>query len=245
MLEGDGEIIFSFRFGYYGDFVFDRYLENNLKIKTDRTRMITNAGYLVFGMKGAEIFATIGESRLSIFSPAISFSQGQSFPEDSAIVDIAFHDNLSWSVGGRYQFFHYRCLGLGVAGQYFQTKPHLDYFNVLDNFQITNNICTNWKEWQVGLGCSLDFASPFPVFAWSLYSAVKYSHCAVRGNMPLMLASSISLLDADLFLPNFHSRKNIGLAIGATAVMNTKVGVTVEASFFDTSAVTAVLEINF
>lgn len=237
------ENFYSFRFGYYGDFVFDRYLENHLG-DIEKTRLMTNAAYFVFGMKIAEVYATFGESKLTMFSPANSFVLEGPL-DTNPKVDLFFRENFSWSIGARAELFQYRWLTVGVAGQYFLLSPELDCINVFQHFENIHSRNLSWHEWQIGLGCSLDFATTLPCFTWSLYSAVTYSRCYFTTNNVLLITSETTLLGQDLFLQNCCARKNVGLAIGATVAIHTKAGITVEASFFDAKAVSAVLEINY
>ncbi len=97
---------FSVRFGYYGDFVFNRHLEvddHDIGDDIEETEIFTNAGYIAFNFfDTADIFVTFGGTNFFIHANAANFGG----PNGNRFV-LEPETEFPWSFGGRVTFW--RC----------------------------------------------------------------------------------------------------------------------------------------
>lgn len=214
----------SFRVGYYGDFVFDRRLEvdnspNNSDIR--KTRIITNAGYLAFNVWNRyDLFVTLGETKFHIETPGSAFSlKGAGFVFNDT-VEIETESFFSWSVGLRATLWECGKLGLGAEAQYFQTRPRLNYFEVpgYDVAYFDSRARTNYREYQVGLGVTYQIVLTECGTFVVPYVGAKWSRA--RFNLDDYIVNLTSPftdpLTADMF--NLDSHHGFGAVIGVTLV---------------------------
>lgn len=136
---------FSIRAGYYGDYVFNRYLEVDENLNTadiDQTKATTNALLVGVGLcNRLDLFATLGASKFSIKTPASAFGlkfagvittqfnviTRNNIPsfDPNGLMEINTESNLSWSAGLRGVLWKCGNCVLGAEGQYFQTRPKI------------------------------------------------------------------------------------------------------------------------
>lgn len=239
---------FSFRFGFYGDYVFERHLKFKAPAAlvpvgthgrvVDHTRINTNAGYLALNICNRfDVFATLGVTRLGldISGPAILVAAGSR-------VHLETNSNFSWSVGGRLTLWECGCTALGLEGQYFSWRPNVQRVSgsiagVALNINPTGQHL-RWQEWQVGLGISHRINILVP------YVAVKYSraYTSWSGTPDPVLAALIPA-----FAPGsrFRSQKHWGYAVGVSLVDCGKMDVTAEGRFADEKALYINAQIRF
>ena len=225
----------SFRVGFYGDYVFNRHLaidngHNDRGQGVHRTELFTNAGYLAFNIcDRVDFFGTLGATNIFMRTNVTSFAPV------FVIGDFKFETDFSWSVGARATLWECDCFALGMEGQYFQTNPDVDHFIRGDTGTVvyfdTNN-STSYSEWQVGLGASYRFATNCPSFSLVPYAAIKWSNARWE-------FASFTFTDADttFTLHRFEPYKNWGYAIGMSLTLCDMIGVTVEGRFADEKAV--------
>ncbi|MCH9611417.1 MAG: Major outer membrane porin [Chlamydiales bacterium] len=159
---------FSMRFGYWGDYQFNRYLEKDsaseAKRDTDVTRVITNAAYFAGNFWDRfDIFGTLGATSVNLWSdqilyPGHSVFQDTTGPTTAPVVTtttfgttasgqvlshLQTNTGFSWSIGGRITLWECECTAIGLEGQYLQSRPHLKFLDLYQNQNVTvNNVIT-------------------------------------------------------------------------------------------------------
>lgn len=226
---------FSFRFGFYGDYVFNRHLEcdeNHIVDDIEDTELFTNAAYLVANYwDKLDFFVTLGASNFRICTNAFTFNG----PNSQRFV-LESETDFSWSVGVRLTFLQLGCTTLGAEGQYFFTKPHVTRVTVGDtnsNYP-PNFIKLKYQEWQFGFGVSHRI--------WNLVPYVGAKACGVKvdfGDALIPVGASI------LSLPDLDNRFIGGFVIGVSLVDCDRMALTVEARYPDEKALYANGQIRF
>lgn len=218
----------SFRGGFYGDYVFNRHMRTRKHgdRKIDEFEIFTNAAYLALNIcDRLDVFSTLGTTTFDFkANPKIL---GAAHP---ARVYLQSENHFSWSVGGRLTIWDCDCFYFGVEGQYFRTKPrinlveipafHLDYTD--------NTVKSTYSDWQVGIGasyllqvgCSGIDAVPYVGVKWS--GAKAHFHNAIVN---------------DIILYDQKNDKLWGYAVGMTVTFCDALGVTVEGRYGDEKAV--------
>lgn len=233
----------NYGIGYYGDYVFNRHLETDPGRSIDTTKIFTNAGFLALNFKErAEVFATLGVSRLSLNTSFAAFNVPVAAePDPFPLFELESGSAFSWSLGARATLFSYKCATLGVEGQYFSTKPDIKrvYIAAGAVSYLDNTLITHYTEWQVAAGISYRY-NPFFI----PYVAVKYA----RSHWKLADGENI-LIDeqGDAFFFNLHSQKDWGYAVGLTLCpyFCDKLAVSVEARFLDEKALHVNAQMRF
>jgi major outer membrane protein len=208
---------FSFRIGYYGDFVFNKHMENYNGDSSDVevTRIFTNAGYLALNIcERFDVFGTLGATNL-FYETELDFSAGS--------MELQTRNDFSWSVGVRGTLFECGTTYLGVEGQYFYTNPHISRVTESSTRSgyPSGNVNIKYYEWQIGLG-----------LAHRIYNLVPY--LGVRWGMSKLDndAAMVELtINRTADLHNTRSKDNWGYAVGVTMVGCEKASLTVEGRF--------------
>lgn len=216
--------------GFYGDYVFNRHMKTSRGRSVDTVKLFTNAGYLVVNFaQQADLFATLGTTRISLNTSLVAFNQVDPFP----LFELESNSAFSWSLGGRATLYTYKCASLGIEGQYLSTKPNIKraYIAAGASAYFDNSLVTHYTEWQLGSGISYRYN---PIFV--PYVAVKYaySHWKLANGRNIVVQSN-----TNTFFYNLHSQKRWGYAVGLTLFPNRcdKLAVTVEARFLDEKAI--------
>ena len=211
----------SLRFGFYGDYVFNRHLDfehrDNDQRAIERTRINTNAGLLVLNFYNRfDIFSSLGVSNLWLKTNASGLSLIPSV--NGTRIEIETGSDFSWSVGGRGTIFECGCTTLGIEGQYFSFRPDVQRVTIGGAMSAYPDHSSNLKydEWQVGVGIAHRIHNVIP------YIAAKYAN--VNGDFHI---SSIGL-GSDL-----EQAKEWGFAAGVSVVDCEKMSLTAEGRFFD------------
>lgn len=225
----------SFRFGFYGDYVFNRHmqLENGDRSHIEHTSIFTNAGYLALNFWDRfDVFATLGASNFYVDTNVVSF-----VGSGTSRFDIESVTHFSWSVGGRATLWECGCTTLGIEGQYFQFCPDIRRATLGSTISVypDDNVSADYREWQVGLGLSHRINMFVP------YIAVKYAR------------AKLSFDDAVIPFPggptatlnNLESDKHWGYAVGVSLVDCEKASVAVEGRWGDEKAVYVNGQIRF
>lgn len=225
---------FSFRLGFYGDYVFNR----NLRVRSDddgegsrveHTKLFTNAGYIALNFwNRADIFGTVGTTNFCFDTNVDPFS----ITGNNATSRLELESSAacpSWSVGARATLWECGCTCLGIEGQYFRAKPRTKRITqaALLSVYPDDFYSTTYKEWQVGLGIShrINFLVP--------YVAVKWSGARWDLNNQIF---DLDPLDT-IILRDLRNHKRWGYAVGVSLVDCEKAALTVEGRFADEKAV--------
>lgn len=216
----------SVRLGYYGDFVFNRYLERASGVARgkdlEHCRFTTNSGLLVVNIcKKVDVFSTLGATSVRIHTRS----------DSGPYLDHEFNSRFSWSIGARGVVWE--CMGatLGVEGQYFSFCPHTTRLTIgsVDS-DYPSGARAHAHEWQVGLGVAYRFSFLVP------YVGIKWSRVRFDNNDALVLGTTI---------PDFKSHKHIGYAVGVSLFDCALASLAVEGRFADEKAVSVNGQINF
>jgi major outer membrane protein len=220
---------FSVRLGFYGDYVFNRYMEadatsNNRDL--DSAQVYTNAAYLAANFwDRVDIWGTLGATNLTfsgdlgLLNPAAGVETGDNVFELTGVED------FSWSIGARATLWECGCTALGVEFQWFSTRQDVDKLTIYDNFggvkretfASDRNLKVQYTDWQIGLGVShrINMLVPYIGVTWGTAQA-KFGSAA-----PSFGVDSVDL-------NNFESVKTWGFAVGTSLVDCEKMALTVE-----------------
>jgi len=212
----------SFRVGFYGDYVFNRHLETDADRHIERFNLNTNAGLLVLNVwDRVDVFATLGASNFALSTNASAFNPALA----GVVVDLESETEFSWSVGGRATLWEFGCTSLGIEGQYFAFRPDVTRVTIEDTFSNYPDSDTSYREWQVGLGISHRINILVP------YVAVKWSHQNLS-----FKGATVTVGGTPVPLNNLTNDKCWGYAVGVSLVDCEKMSVTAEARFADEKA---------
>lgn len=229
---------FSYRMGYYGDFVFNRLIRNHDSDNSNNSehikncRILTNAAYLDLNVwKGFDIFGTLGATNFSYSGNQFAF--GPITIPSSGCIRAETANAFSWSVGVRGILYEWCGMQLGMEGQFFQSELKLKKlkFNHDSTLLVRNGLHTYGQctEMQVGIGISRRFKAFLP------YIAAKWSEFEVvwRNNpSPITFPNS----DLSLSIHDLRGRKHWGMAVGCSLISCNLAALTLEGRFIDENA---------
>lgn len=226
---------FNMRFGFYGDYVFNRHLEIDEHVDDsdiEKTEIFTNAGFIAANFWNRfDLFTTLGATNIFIDTNNKAFALG-----GSGRFVIETETDFSWSVGVRATIWECGCTALGAEAQYFFTNPHIT--RVTDEAENSvypaHNIHAKYTEWQIGVGISHRVNMFVP------YAAVKWT-CAKLDFGEAVL--TIDGTDAELF--NLDSDKFLGYCVGVSLLDCEKASLTVEGRWGDEKAIYTNGQIRF
>jgi len=227
----------SFRTGFYGNYVFNRYLEiddsQGRKGEIPTTKINTNSGYLVLNFcDRVDLFSSIGASSLTLrYHRGIDSLVPTSTPEQSAVFETAF----SWSIGGRATLWKCRGFYLGLEGEYFCTSPEVKRLDLINRFFYTDNTRVPYREWQIGLGTSYVLMMGCPTAQLVPYVAIKASRASLS-NFSSLAENPGGSLSFVYVLPKLISQKSFGYVIGTTLALYDMIAITAEGRFGDEQA---------
>ncbi len=263
---------FKLRFGFLGDYVFDRHLRvnsvgshggvNNNGGNIQTVRMMSNSGLINLNVcNRLDLFATLGATEISAKSPARCFSPLGEAPDFTNTTEVNFPILLdaatSFSLGAGLRGTIWRCGNLAIGGeaQYFHTNPSLvslnstsfSIVNYLDDFKL------NYHEWQLGMGTSYQVCLseciqvlPYAGVSWSL----------VRGYFGNPVASMNELTDLDevsgsqatiftVRLNNWANARLWGYVVGLTVMGYERLNVGIQGHFGSEKALSVNSTIRF
>jgi major outer membrane protein len=217
----------SFRLGFYGDFVFDRHMQVDNKDSNahlHKTTIATQAAYWAFNMWNRfDLFGTLGTTHIRLESPHSTFSNG-TIPNTYALLDT--DTSFSWSMGARGTLWECGCLGVGGAIQYLSARPPINFAH---NAGLTSlvyqpsHVMVKYREWQVGLGASYRINIICDYTALLPYFAVRYARATM--NMDRLMITDGG---GTMTFFNLESDDFWGYAVGATLLGCNKISVTAE-----------------
>ena len=228
----------NFRLGFDGDYVFDRHMEidSNGKRDIDHFEIFTNAGFLAMNICDRfDIFGTLGASNIYLrANPMIMGENG------SKVLELWTETTFSWSVGSRLTLWNCDCWYFGIEGQYFYTKPDVEFVQSDHVFAYPDNeINMKYTEWQVGVGISYLLRVSGSGLSVIPYTALKWAGSKAHFN------KRIPDPDEELTLVDLDNDKTWGYALGTTLLFCNALSLTVEGRWGDEKAFHINGQINF
>ncbi len=231
---------FSVRAGFYGDYVFQRFLRNrkaeapsSARPQLDHSRLWTNAAYLALNFWDRfDLFATLGTTKIWLEGNLTSFSPFvHAIVVDGVHAQLETRNEFSWSVGGRITLWDCGCTSFGVEGQYLRTEPRLSRVTLGEVASIYTTatvpyIRAQYSEWQVGLGVAhrINFLVPYAAVKWT-GNKLKWQNNP--GPAALIFGTN------GITLNDLRNKKFWGYALGLSIVDCEKGAVTAEGRFGD------------
>ncbi|MCC5831648.1 MAG: hypothetical protein JJU12_01205 [Chlamydiales bacterium] len=230
----------SFRVGFYGDYVFNRHMELDVEdhADADETMLFTNAAYFALNICNRfDLFTTLGATNIDLYANPAIFG----LIADSKI-QLASETDFSWSIGGRLTIWDYNSFFFGIEGQYFYTKPSLKTAQVEGVFieYPDGRIDMRYSEWQVGIG-----ASYLLQVGCSGVSAIPYLALKWSGNQLDFREAVVGPDDDQATLFKLGNNKYWGYAAGLTITFCEGLGATVEGRWGDEKAVHVNMQLRF
>ncbi|MCB1181368.1 MAG: hypothetical protein KDK55_05040 [Chlamydiia bacterium] len=232
---------FSVRFGYDGNFVFNRHLEVDASYSgadIDNTEICTNAGYVVANLYDRfDLYATFGATNFRIESNASAFGG----PTGARLV-LESETDFSYSIGFRATIFEWGCTSYGIETEYFYTRPNLKCVSLEKDFSAypASNIHMKYREWQIGIGVAHRINNIVPYFG------AKYS----RGQMILdganvLLSSGGGTLIQNILIRDLETKWNGGYVLGISFIDCEKMALSVEGRWPDEKSLSVNGHIRF
>lgn len=224
----------SWRIGFYGDYVFDRHLKVDSREDSStihESELYTNAVYLAFNLYDRiDLFGTLGTTEFSFNGYPVKVAALNHFVFDAETY-------FSWSVGLRGTIWECGNFGFGGEVQYFHTRPHINSMRDENAAPVypAQGARINYKEWQMGIGVGYQHYIASCATSLVPYAAIKWGHTWVD-NGDILFNNPIVSLD-EFSVPNLRNARDFGYAIGLTLVGCDKASVTVEARYLDETAV--------
>lgn len=208
---------FSYRVGFYGDYVFNQPMEmvGDFDSESEEAEIFTNAFYAAFNFwEVFDIFGTLGATNFNIDNDSDAFH-----------LNVESGTDFSWSVGARATLFEYGCTSFGVEAQYFWTKPNIKEMTIGDVAVIFDDSeKVKYHEWQFGAGVSRKMNMFIP------YAAVKWSKSDIVFDDFVLPPLDIPPFD------HLKSKRHWGCAIGITFIAWQNSALTVEGRFANENA---------
>lgn len=214
----------SVRIGFYGDYVFNRYLKVNdspLSRPIQKSKLVTNAGYLALNFwDRVDLFGTLGATSFTLSSGAEAFNPalyGHRY-------EVVSHSRFSWSIGSRATLAECGCTSLGLEAQFFSTRPTISYAGPLSGAAgyPDEGLCGKYQEVQVGLGLTYRIQMLMP------YIALKWSQAR--------LSFGEATVTPGATLYRLVSAKAWGFAVGVSLLDCEKAALTAEVRLADEQA---------
>ncbi len=238
-LDEDAEYSFLFDntklgVGFYGDYVFQRYLKTSQNRMVDYSQIFTNGAYIIINFcQIADFFTTLGATKFKFSTSLGPFNPTNTSPR----FDFLSSTTFSWSVGSHVKLLDYHCFVLGLTGQYFEThpKPEVLFVRANVNSYPDETTCRRYSEWQVAGGVSYMFCeSFFP------YLALKYNRVCWE-----FRDETFNITDTLATIPTLKNAKRWGFAAGLALEFCARVIINVEGRFVDENAVNATALFQF
>ncbi len=235
----------SFRVGFYGDYVFQKHLEINSGIHNEddieHFEMFTNAGYFVVNFwDRLDIFFTLGATNMRFETNAGSFASGPSNVSGDRLV-LETETDFSWSIGLRSTLWQCGCFSLGAEAQYFRARPDVSYIDV--GYTVgtypDGMIDAKYQEWQIGAGLA------YRVWNFIPYIGAKFGHLDINFDDATIDLIPDPELETLIFGHDANSKHRWGYALGVSIVDCEKSSLTVEARYPDETALYVNGQIRF
>ncbi len=242
---------FSVRIGFYGDYCFNRNLSaDNLpgdkRAIYENSSVFTNAGYIALNFwDRVDLFGTLGASKWTIGGNGSAFGLNGLSATTGSVVTVQSDSDFSWSIGARGTLFECGCTSLGLEGQYFQFRPHVQTVSYAFGagtptggmLNPSDAITSKYQEYQIGLGLS------HRIYCFVPYVAVKWSHAKLFLDGAVVGDSSTA--GQFVVLNNSDTQKRWGYALGCSIVDCEKAALNVEGRWGDEAAVFAQGQFRF
>jgi major outer membrane protein len=237
----------ALRLGYYGDFVFNRHMENSLPATIHKTELWTNAALIdVNFCNRFDLFATFGASRLRFEAYTDALRSNITFPS-FRLMRLESNARFSWSLGARASVWDYGCLGIGLEGQYFRTQPPANSLSDGIVFlEYPHQVRMRFREWQLGLGAfyRVECTSTF-VSAAVPYVGIKWSDARLDMQNSVVIDPNAVSAVSNVTLFTMNSKRHVGYALGVTTVFCNRFELSVEGRFRDERALYVNGELSF
>ncbi|MFN0064735.1 MAG: hypothetical protein ACKVOH_00710 [Chlamydiales bacterium] len=230
--------LFEVRTGFYGDYIFNTHMKVKSSDATISVLSVnTSAGIIGVNVCNVlDIYGVLGAAKIKLETTSLVIRQaGNSLLTDQFFVT---DSRFAWSVGARASIFEACGFDIGLEGQYYSTRPHL---NIGHNpIRYFNDVSMKYRSWQVGLG--LAYAIPITeCFGFSPYVGVFW------------LDSRLSTGNYTYRVPGVQTRRlydlqkdgQVGWAFGTTLIGGQHVTITAEGRWIGESAVFVTGEIQF
>ncbi len=239
-------------FGYYGDYVYDRYLETDSPSNSDLkfVSLYTNAGSVTANIcDWADVFATFGATSGKFVGNSSTFQNSNAI---NSPIHVQLAADFSWSVGARTTAWRCGNFALGLEGQYFHTSPEITsaYDISASSLQTYfSNLNFNYSEWQVGMGATYQICLSQSIQALP-YVGVTWSRATVDLDdagfsiLEIGEGGAQSAVYTATFL-DLHSQKIWGFVTGVTFVGCERFSVGVEGRFASEAALYVNSSIRF
>jgi major outer membrane protein len=196
-----------------------------------RTEVFTNAAYLVLNLwDRLDLTTTLGATSIYFVSPDHTFSSIFD-PLFNNTTDLMTNTSFSYSSGVRFTLWECGCFALGAEGQYFYTRPKINYTHSND-FSVRyagKGQHLKYYDWQIGLGSAYRIDIIQRSTAFIPYVGVRWNRARINpGDVRVVLPS-------DIFL-NQREQRQWGYAVGATFLGCNKISVTAEGRFANENA---------
>lgn len=241
---------FSWRVGFYGNYVYDRELKAgpNLNFGGNAvafggggmriSSMATNSGMLLLNICDQfDIFGTFGVSRINVIANSVSL--GLNIVGIQA--DLPFSPEMSYSVGGRAIVWNSGGFYVGFEGQYFYSTAAVNavqgYGSGVATY-LNKSRTAPYREWEAAVAASYLFCDN-AYFCLSPYAALSFSGVDVKS------ARDAVVDGAPLSVPDLQEKKITGWAIGMTGMICDLVGVSVEGHFANQKALSVIGQMSF
>lgn len=213
----------SFRVGFYGDWVYDRRLRiqgagYGYGLDMRDTQINTNAAYAVINLGNRlDVFGTAGVSRLSIFQNELSWNSSPATNLDSLLqTDTSF----SWSVGVRGSLLCWRGFTFGAEGQYFSFRPEFERYitGIGTELDFTDDNRVKYMEWQAGIGLSYTITCRDPDWEIIPYAGLKWAWVRFRTNDFSFTVTDPVIGTRTLTIFNLKEQLHMGYALGVSLI---------------------------
>ena len=235
------EEMFSMRFGFSGDYVFNRHIEvrhglvGNHPTAThpeggvfSTVSLMTNAGtFCINFIDWIEAYAAFGVTRISV--KASSSLSGDTTPIQGIFT---FDPSTSYLVGAAAPILQNGSFLLGVQAQYFYTFPNASYTTNYADGTIAyyNSDRAKYIEYQGAIAMSYNFENEllsFVPFAGIQFSGVSWNLDSVN---------AIVVSGTTYAPPDAKEQQVVGWTIGTSMYLCNRGGVTAEARFANEKA---------
>lgn len=237
----DGDC-WGLKFGYRGDFVFNRNLRDSSAERIRQFSQFANEGVLTLNLwNRLDIYGFVG----SVNNYYENVQYNQAIPTPTLVyITAASRARTIWGVGAKAVLWE-ACFGnsgttyVGLDVQYegYGAAPY-DRATIQGANAATNGVGYKYREWQIALGIAHRVKNLVP------YWAIKWSN--VRGDVGVnnIIGSGSTTSQVPLHDFKIH-RKPVGMAFGVTLVDVGRMDVTGEARLVDEKALSVAANIRF
>lgn len=238
---------FSLRMGFWGDYVFNRHMEENLTNNAGVIQQFSiykNQGVLTLNWcDWFDLYGLVGAANFSQTTPALNSSSG-----NRILLNLDYNASICYGGGARMTLWECGCFGLGIEGQYFGSQPQLESWTNFAQgavFYPSSVKPSSYNEWQVGIGSAYRVETGYGS-AFVPYIAIKFAGAKLSQNNTTYETTSNPPDSRDsLSQFDLENSRLVGYAVGMTATVCERGGITVEGRFADERALFVTGEIRF